>query len=254
MRFFSQQGEDMYVLKHFINQQTDDGIFVEVGALDGIMYNNTAFLESEMGFTGVLIEPSRHTYPKLSCSRPECICINKAISNSDGIVTFHDDWAMSGILESLPSGHIQNPQHGKGEHYTVQKTTLQKVLKKGRVSYIDFMSIDVEGGELEVLQGMDWSIPVYVICIELDGHSPEKDEKCRSILRENGFDFHVKLNVNEFYVNPAYFRKEQLFNPKNPYVNFDSYDTIFEIGEQIGIEPHLIDFIQETIIGKPLPQ
>ena len=46
MLFFSQQGEDLYVLKNYINKKNPSGIFVEVGALDGIMFSNTGFLEA----------------------------------------------------------------------------------------------------------------------------------------------------------------------------------------------------------------
>ena len=64
MLFFSQQGEDLYILKNYINKKNPSGIFVEVGALDGIAYSNTGFLEMELGFSGVLIEPSK-SYEKL---------------------------------------------------------------------------------------------------------------------------------------------------------------------------------------------
>ena len=59
---------------------------------------------------------------------------------------------------------------------------------------------------------MDFTIPVYVICIELDGHNVEKDERCREILRKNGFLFDRRFCINEFWYNPNYYRKELLYD------------------------------------------
>ena len=55
--FYSQQGEDELVYEKYINRRRLDGIYLELGALDGIRYSNTKFFEDELGFSGVLIEP-----------------------------------------------------------------------------------------------------------------------------------------------------------------------------------------------------
>jgi hypothetical protein len=60
LTFYSQQGEDMYVYKKFINKVANDGIFVELGGLDGITYSNTKFFEDTLSFSGLLIEPTQH--------------------------------------------------------------------------------------------------------------------------------------------------------------------------------------------------
>ena len=52
---------------------------------------------------------------------------------------------------------------------------------------LDFFSLDVEGGELFVLQTMDWDIPVGVWLVELDGSDPAKDEGVRKLLNEHGY-------------------------------------------------------------------
>ena len=62
-----------------------------------------------------------------------------------------------------------------------------KLLERAGVERIDFWSIDVEGGELMVLETMDWEIPVHTIFIELRGEKPEKDMACRWLLRAKGF-------------------------------------------------------------------
>lgn len=248
MLFFSQQGEDLYVLKNYINKKNPSGIFVEVGALDGIMFSNTGFLELEFGFSGILIEPSKY-FERLANSRPGCICVNKAISDRYETVVFRDDWAMSGILTKLPEGHKKHPRHTNGECYKVETVPLGHLLNGNNVNYVDFMSIDVEGGELEVLKSMNWNIPVYVICIELDNHNPEKDEACREILRAKGFTFDTKLVVNEFWVNKDYARRGELFDSETPYIKWDSFKHVTDIGKFIRLEPCVVDEVQRAILG-----
>ena len=251
MLFFSQQGEDLYTLKNFINKKNPSGIFVEVGALDGITYSNTGFLEQELGFSGVLIEPSRY-FDRLAYSRPGCVCVNKAISDKTETVTFRDDWAMSGILDKLPEDHKSKARHTNGECYDVETVPLKQVLHDANVKYVDFMSIDVEGGELDVLKSMDWSIPVYVICIELDNHNLEKDNACRYILLENGFVPNTRLTINEFWVNERYSRIPELFDPTTPYINWDALNHVTEAGDFIRLEPCVVDEVQRAILG-PTP-
>lgn len=72
--FYSQQGEDIFVFRNFINQKRMDGIFVELGALDGITYSNIKFFEDNLDFKGVLIEPITHWYNKMVLIRSNSTC------------------------------------------------------------------------------------------------------------------------------------------------------------------------------------
>ena len=78
--FYSQLCEDLFIFKHFINKKVEDGIFVELGAIDGIRYSNSKFFEDYLGFTGILIEPTRK-YNNLIINRPKCKNYNYAINN-----------------------------------------------------------------------------------------------------------------------------------------------------------------------------
>ena len=72
--FYSQQGEDFFIFRNFINLKRSDGIFLELGACDGLLYSNTFFFEKELDFKGILIEPIKEFYDKLIVNR-----INKFI-------------------------------------------------------------------------------------------------------------------------------------------------------------------------------
>ena len=112
------------------------------------------------------------------------------------------------------------------------------------MKYIDLFTIDVEEGELVVLETMDFSIPIYLICIELDGNNIEKDEKCRKILIEKRICIKNRLAINEFWINENYFRKELLYDKSVPKFVFEE---ITDLGIFPYIEDHLIDDVEKTL-------
>lgn len=213
--FFSQQGEDVYVYKNYINQICPDGVFVELGAMDGLCYSNTKFFEDELKMSGVLIEPT-YMYTNLVRNRPACKCHNVAINKTTEFVKFIGNSATAGLVETMHEKFRSSHHKGSMEYY-VQGEPISSVLEKSNIKYIDFFSIDVEGGEEVVLSTMNFNIPVYVICIELDGCNAEKDERCRQILMKHGFIFDRRMNINEFWVNPLYHRKDLLFDKTIPF-------------------------------------
>ena len=57
--FYSQQDEDKYIIQYILKDKIEDGIYLEIGAMDGIQYSNTKTLEDYFNFTGILIEPQK---------------------------------------------------------------------------------------------------------------------------------------------------------------------------------------------------
>lgn len=218
--FTSQFGEDIYIYNNYINVFTSDGIFVELGAMDGVTYSNTRIFEASLGFSGVLIEPTNQ-YDKLIMNRPNCKNVNLAVNYTDEKSLFIGNGACGG-LEDPMSENFKNKYHKNENGYYVNCAPFGEILHNNQINYIDLLSIDVEGAEQVVLETMDFTIPVFVIIIELDGHNPEKDQICRDILLEKGFTFDIRVNINEFWINKNYSRKEQLFNKMNYKINFSN--------------------------------
>lgn len=214
MKFYSQQKEDKFIYDNFINQKTTDGKFLEMGAMDGIKYSNTKFFEDELGFSGVLIEPVSKMFKKLVKNRPNCNTYNCAVSTKDGSVEIIGNGATAGIVDTM-SDSFRNRWHSKTKEINMIETCrLDSILHEAEIEYIDFWSLDVEGAEYDVLQTMDWSIPIYVMEIELNRDDLDKDEKCRKILKEVGMKFHSKIGKNlknDIWWNENYFRKDLLF-------------------------------------------
>jgi len=212
--FHSQQGEDTIILKNFINKPCRDGFFVELGAMDGLTFSNTLFFEKKMGFKGLLIEPTE-TFHQLKTNRPSCINVHTAVGYNDGEkVEFIGEGAVAGMTSTM-NEKFRKDWHQNSKTYEVTTKRMETILKENNVKYIDLFSIDVEGGELVILETMDWDIPVYCIVIELDGNNKEKDEKCRELLIEKGFTLISRVQINEFWINKNYFRKDLLYDANN---------------------------------------
>ena len=207
--FYSQLGEDLYIYQHFVNRKTN-GIFVELGGMDGITFSNSKFFEDVLGFKGVLIEPTA-LFHTMSRNRPNCKNYNYAINYEKSMVDFVGDDASSGIIATMPE-FMKQRYHQFSRIYEVPGIPIRDLLED--ISYIDLLFIDVEGAEKIVLETMNWDIEVYVIVIELHNIDIKKDEDCRNILREKGFKFDTRLCTNEIWYNENYLRKNILYNPK----------------------------------------
>ena len=85
--FHSQDGQDRY-LETVVFKNFKHGVFVDVGAHDGVTINNTLYFETHNQWTGINIEPIKTVYDKLLVNRPFCINNNCAISNENGIAEF----------------------------------------------------------------------------------------------------------------------------------------------------------------------
>lgn len=215
LTWFSQQAEDFFVWLNFINVARSDGICVEIGGSDGVTYSNTVFFEKRLGFKCVLIEPEEKFFRKLIMNRPQAMCVRSAVTNSDAkYIEFIGDDFTAGCADTMSEEHLQH-YHRSAAKTSVANMKMETILNDLNITYIDFFSLDVEGGELQVLQSINWDrVSIYVVAVELDGHNEEKDKLVRELLMTRGFEFKHRISINEFWVNPNYSRKELLFDVK----------------------------------------
>ena len=247
--FYSQQGEDMLIYRNFINLPAKDGIFLELGACDGVLYSNTLFFEKHLGFSGVLIEPVKTFYDRLVKNRPNASCYNNAISSSKSDVEMlvrpgYRRSATSGIKQHMAKSFI-NKWHRGSSVVKAEPKTLSNIFQEKGIEYIDLFSLDVEGGELNVLKTIDWdNISIYLICIELDNHNEEKNKECRQMLTDNGFIFKVKMCINEFWLNPKYFRRDLLFDSSK---NEKFTGNVDDYGKHVYLHRRVKPTVEKTI-------
>ena len=187
--------------------------------------------------------------PLLNPPLPIYGCGSTLILNTDSSVFGVMLSPCAGLVDTM-NDTFRNGWHQNSIEYEVDGEPISEILNKSNIEYIDLITIDVEGGEEVVLKTFDFKIPIYVVCIELDEHNPEKDERCRAILIENGFTFNKRFLINEFWINNNYFRKDLLYDKAIEKKTFK--DSIFEIGHFPYLERGLIPEI-ENIISHSIP-
>ena len=146
------------------------GFFVEVGANDGISQSNTVYLERYLGWRGLLIEGIPELFQKCKMNRPNAIveqCALVAKDFSETTVTMQYCNLMSIVQGARASLEGDKAYVTAGcEHLgpdevpyavNVQARTLTSVLDSHEISQVDFLSLDVEGYEGQVLRGLDFS-------------------------------------------------------------------------------------------------
>ena len=72
---------DRYDLNKIYFNNKENGVFIELGAIDGIFISNTKYFEDNFNWTGILIEPNTFEYEKLKKNRPNCYLFNNLVSN-----------------------------------------------------------------------------------------------------------------------------------------------------------------------------
>jgi len=138
-------------------------VFVDIGAHDGVTFNNTYFFETQRSWTGVCIEPNSAVFQRLASARG-ATCVQAAIGPEEGDRSFRVVTGAAEMLSGLEAGYSRRHRQrverhtaqdgGDIHHETVRVRRLDNVLTDLGITHIDLLSIDVEGGEQGVLDSI----------------------------------------------------------------------------------------------------
>ena len=203
----SQFFQDLFVL--FILGGRKGGYFVEFGACDGLYLSNTLLLERKFGWTGLLAEPARRYHEALRRNRGCAVDLRCVYSRSGETVSFRET-AVEGLstLTRLTGSDSLAKQREEGEDYSVETISLNDLLDLHNApATIDYLSLDTEGSEYEILEAFDFSRRrISVITVE-HNHTPSR-RPIRAIVAQHDYvNFFPRLSeVDDWFVHRSVLR------------------------------------------------
>jgi len=207
MKSYSQYGQDKFVYDHYFkNQKT--GTFVEIGADDGIRFSNTKMFE-DLGWAGLCVEPRHSAFEKLVKNR-NCFCEKVAVWKDSGEFEFLDiegyGKGLSGLTDAYCESHrnrIKGELASSAAKDSKQNTMMVEcvhpndLLDKYNLWQVDFMSIDTEGSELDILKEIDYD-HFSIRCFTVENNY--KDPKMENFMASKGYRRVKVLDIDEIYV------------------------------------------------------
>lgn len=188
--YYARSGQDKY-LDQNIFKGKKNGVYVDLGAYDGVESSNTLFFEESCGWSGICVEPLPSAFKKLKENR-NCICINKCASDCNGTAKFmhvkpsicppsprekgrtSNYEKMSGLINYYSSEHLEiidniiNTYGGEKNIFNSDCMDINDILNLLSVKKIDLLSMDTEGSELNILKHIDFSkYDIEIIVVEV---------------------------------------------------------------------------------------
>ena len=206
-KYTSQAGQDKMIKKNFFDGKKN-GFFIEIGAYDGISGSNCYHFERFLNWDGIAIEPSNIQFEKLKKNR-KCKVLNNAISDEVKEVEFIEVTEgltqMSGINDSSFERNfkiISNNQASKTDSIKLKTITFDEIVPKNKD--IDYLSIDIEGGEMNLLKSIDFQTNrIKVISVE---NNIPKEQNFKNFFEEINFTYLDRIGQDEIFYNRQYFK------------------------------------------------
>jgi len=191
---YSQYGEDLIIDKLLNNKST--GFYVDIGASHPIKFNNT-YMFYVRGWNGINIDPNPTSKQAFDILRPRDINYTLGIANKTATMPFY---MISDSMYSTFSKEEANESVLGGKTLDgvidIKVKKLKDVLAKEKIKEIDFMSVDTEGYDYEVLQSNDWSkYKPIVLCVECHADA----DKINDFLAKKGYK-RVFKETNSIFV------------------------------------------------------
>ena len=207
MKSQSQFGEDIKISELF--SKSKKGTYLDLGCFHPIRQNNT-YLLHKLGWKGINIDLNPLTIELFKVARPNdiniCVAISKKKESKD---LFFDNELSS--LNTINRNHTLFLKKAFNQinlkKRKVKTNTLTNILKKYKIKEIDFMNIDIEGNELEVIKTINFNkLNIKVICIEIVNYEIYSKKikinknKIFNILKKNKYNLKFKTFVNYIFV------------------------------------------------------
>ena len=205
-KYFSQAGQDK-IIKEVFFKNKKNGFFIEIGAYDGIQGSNCYHFEKLLNWNGIALEPSIIQFEKLKKNR-KCKLLNSAISHEIKEVEFIEVieglTQMSGINDNSFKRNINiisNNEKSKIRSIKLKTITFEQVVTKN--IDIDYLSIDIEGGEMDLLKSIDFNNNEIKV-VSVENNSPT-EINFKEFFDNKNFIYFDRVGQDEIFYNSKFF-------------------------------------------------
>ena len=210
-KLYSQDNQDYIVYNNFFKNKKD-GVFCDVGGNHPLNINNTRYFE-ELGWSGYVFEPL--PYMKLLWEKHrKAKFFPFGASDKNDKLTFSIVKDVTGWEDMLSFvKETRDEDYGyETEEITIEVKPLKEVFEIENIIHIDYMSIDVEGHELNVLKGIDFD-KVRINVLTIENNYPENpiygDDEIRSIMFKNNYILWGRIvGLDDIYVYKDFINNE----------------------------------------------
>jgi FkbM family methyltransferase len=204
LKSYSQEGEDMVLRSFFEGQENYKGFFVDVGAHHPYRFSNTLHFYQK-GWRGINIEPTPGAIKAFNRFRSKDINLNIGISDRKDKLTFYcfNEPALNGFSKELSEERNRTKNYHIIKELGVETYPLAEILDKHlpQGQKIDFLTIDVEGLDLQVLKSNNWGKykPSYILVEDKIDFTNLSDSEVYRYLEERGYKMVAKTQRTLFF-------------------------------------------------------
>ena len=209
-KFYSQIEQDKYYIENIIKYK-QGGFFLEIGGYDGITGSNTYYLEKQLNWNGIIVECNPTLVEKCKQSR-NCYICDKALyelddSNIEFTIPYGDEIVggkeqLGGIKSLLKPESLKAFQrcYNKSKDIIVKTININTLLDKRKIYNIDYVSLDVEGGELSILKTWDFNKHKVKFLTVEHGNIYHYQKSINALLTSRGFKLHRNNRWDDEYI------------------------------------------------------
>jgi len=196
---YTQYGEQSFLSEY--SKKINGGVLVDIGAADGITHSNSKWL-IEQGWSALLVEPNEYNYNKLVNLHKDnhkviienCGCSNETLDNVKFFINKNDDMEQCSTFSEEFSTNVKNYYNCEYVESTSNLIKTSELLKKHNITHIDFISIDAEGYDSIIIDGINFNdVVIDLICVENINYN------CINNLVNLGYSLIHETIGNKFY-------------------------------------------------------